>query len=141
MGNPFVHAELSVDDVAAAKKFYKTLFDWKLSDLGPDMGNYVMVDVGSKTSGGGITAKMSPSQPSGWLSYVEVASVKTTIAKAQKAGAQIVVPYQEVGGMGAFGVFIDPQGAALGVWEKAKPSPKKAAKKPAAKKKSPAKKK
>lgn len=135
MANAFVHSELSVDDVAAAKKFYKSLFNWKLSDLGPAMGNYVMIDVGSKTSGGGITPKMSPTQPTGWLSYVEVDSVKATIAKAAKAGATIMVPYQEIGGMGAIGVFVDPQGAALGVWEKAKPAPvKAAAKKPAAKK-------
>ena len=135
MGNAFVHTELSVDDVAAAKKFYKALFDWKLNDLGPEMGNYVMIDLGSKTSGGGITGKMSPTQPTGWLSYVEVASVKATMAKAAKAGATVVVAYQQVGSMGALGVFIDPQGAALGVWEKGKPAAKQpAAKQPAAKK-------
>jgi predicted enzyme related to lactoylglutathione lyase len=135
MGNAFVHSELSVDDVAAAKKFYKAIFNWKLQDLGPSMGNYVMIDVGSKTSGGGITPKMSPTQPTGWLSYVEVDSVKTTIAKAEKAGATVMVPFQEIGGMGAIGVFVDPQGAALGVWEKTKQAPvKAAAKKPAAKK-------
>ncbi|MBL0217443.1 MAG: VOC family protein [Myxococcales bacterium] len=135
MGNAFVHTELSVDDVAAAKKFYKGLFDWKLDDLGPEMGNYVMIDLGSKTSGGGITGKMSPTQPTAWLSYVEVASVKATMAKAEKAGATVVVDYQEIGTMGAIGVFLDPQGAALGLWEKGKPAAKKpAAKKPAAKK-------
>jgi predicted enzyme related to lactoylglutathione lyase len=74
---------------------------------------------------------MNPSQPTAWLSYVEVASVKATIAKAKTAGAKVVVPYQAIGKMGALGVFIDPQGAALGVWEKAGP----ARKKPAAKKK------
>ncbi len=130
MSNAFVHTELSVDDVAAAKKFYKSLFGWKLSDLGPAMGNYVMIDVGSKNSGGGITPKMSPTQPTGWLSYVEVDSVKKTIAKAAKGGANIVVPYEAIGTMGAIGVFVDPQGATLGVWEKAKPSPKKKAASP-----------
>jgi len=134
MANAFVHTELSVDDVAAAKKFYKSLFNWKLQDLGPSMGNYVMIDVGSKTSGGGISPKMSPTQPTGWLSYVEVDSVKATMAKAVKAGATVVVAYEEIGEMGAIGVFVDPQGATLGIWEKAKPAPKKAAaKKPAAK--------
>ena len=131
MGNPFVHAELSVDDVAAASTFYKSLFDWKLQDLGPSMGNYVMIDIGSKTSGGGIAPKMSPQQPTGWLTYVEVASVKQTMEKAEKAGAKVMVAYQEVGSMGAIGVFIDPQGAALGLWERAKPAKKAGAKKTA----------
>ena len=37
-----------------------------------------------------------------------------------------VAPYQPIPGMGAFGIFVDPTGAALGVWE---PAPKKPAKK------------
>jgi uncharacterized protein len=135
-GNAFVHCELSADDVGAAKKFYKKLFDWKLNDLGAAMGNYTLIDVGSKTSGGGMTAKMMPNQPTAWLNYVEVASVKKTMAKAEKAGAKVMVAYQEIGEMGAIGVFVDPQGAALGVWElaKKKPAKKKAGKKKAKKK-------
>ena len=49
MGNPFVHIELSTDDVAKAKKFYKSVFDWKLSDI-PKMG-YTMLDVGKLRDG------------------------------------------------------------------------------------------
>jgi predicted enzyme related to lactoylglutathione lyase len=128
-GNPFVHFELAADDVGAAKKFYKKLFDWKLQDTGPEMGNYTLIDFGSKSSGGGMTAKMMPKQPTAWLSYVEVASVKKTMAKVEKAGGKVWVAYQEIPGMGAIGVFSDPQGAALGVWEKAKMAAKKPAKK------------
>jgi uncharacterized protein len=131
MANPFAHIELTTGDLGKAKKFYKKLFDWKLTDTGPAMGNYTLIDVGSKTSGGGMTAKMMPNQPTAWLNYVEVASVKKTMAKAEKAGAKVLVEFQEIGDMGAIGIFMDPQGAALGVWEMAK----KAAKKPAKKKK------
>ena len=120
MANPFVHMELSTDDVAAAKKFYKKVFDWKLNQLGPDMGNYTLIDTGSKTVGGGMTAKMMPNQPTAWMVYAEVDSVKKTMAKAEKAGAKIVVPFQPIPDMGAIGVFIDPTGAGFGVWEKAK---------------------
>jgi predicted enzyme related to lactoylglutathione lyase len=133
MGNPFVHCELSADDVGAARKFYNKVFDWKIGPADPKMGDYAMIDVGSKTSGGGLTKKMMPGQPTAWLNYVEVASVKKTMAKAEKAGAKALLPFQEIGGMGAIGIFMDPQGAALGVWEKGKPV-KKAAKKAAKKK-------
>ena len=128
MGNPFAHIELAADDVAAAKKFYKSVFDWKLQDMPGDMP-YTMIGVGEGV-GGGMTAKMmGPQQPTAWLPYVHVADVKKTIAKAKAAGAQIYVEYQEIGDMGAIGVFADPQGAALGVWEagEAAPMPKKAA--------------
>lgn len=151
MGNPFCHVDLATDDISAAKKFYKSVFDWTFSDT-PDM-RWTAVKVGAGV-GGGIGKKQMPNQPSAWTSYVGVADVKKTIAKAQKAGATVIVPYMSIGDMGAIGVFIDPQGATLGVWEEAKkpaakkastkkpaakPAAKAAAKKPAAKK-SPAKK-
>jgi predicted enzyme related to lactoylglutathione lyase len=130
MANAFVHIELSTDDLAKAKKFYKTLFDWKVTDM-PDM-SYAMINVG-KGTGGGMMKKQMPEQPTMWLPYIEVDSVKKTVAKAKKAGATAMVEYMEIsGGMGAFGVLMDPTGAAFGVWEKAKSAPrpaKKAAKK------------
>jgi predicted enzyme related to lactoylglutathione lyase len=133
MSNAFVHCELSTDDVGAAKKFYKKVFDWKLSEV-PAM-KYTMIDVGRKDQGGGITEKMmGPQQPTAWLPYVEVESVKKTIAKAEKGGARIVLPFQAIGEtMGAVGIFIDPTGAALGVYERGKPA-KKAGKKKGKKK-------
>lgn len=134
MGNPFVHFELNTDDVAGAKKFYGKVFDWTFEDM-PAMG-YTMIKAG--TTGGGIQKKPMPQAPTQWLSYVEVESVKATLAKAKKAGATIMQDYMPIGGMGAIGIFVDPTGAALGLWEKATAAPaapaKKAAKKAAAKK-------
>ena len=58
MGNPFVHIELSTSDLAAAKRFYRSLFDWKLEDMTMEGGTYTTVSVG-KGTGGGMQAKMS----------------------------------------------------------------------------------
>jgi catechol 2,3-dioxygenase-like lactoylglutathione lyase family enzyme len=82
MANPFVHIELNTGDTAKAKKFYKSLFGWKLQDMpmGPGM-TYTMIDVGEGV-GGGITKKPMPKAPTMWLSYVQVDSVKKTMAKA-----------------------------------------------------------
>ncbi|HEY8038957.1 MAG TPA: VOC family protein [Polyangiaceae bacterium] len=125
MGNPFVHIELNTDDVASAKKFYKGLFKWKLGAMGP---GYVGIDVG-KGTGGGMQKKPMPEAPTMWLPYVEVDDVKKTVAKARKLGATVMVEYMAIGGMGAIGVFVDPTGAAIGVWETAKKPAKKKGKK------------
>ncbi len=129
MPNAFVHIELSTDDVAKAKKFYKGLFQWKVADVG---GGYNMIDVGKPTlgrgAGGGLTKKQMPNAPTAWLPYVEVDDVKKSIAKAKKLGAQIMVDYMDIGEMGAIGVFVDPTGASLGVWELKKKPAKKAKK-------------
>jgi predicted enzyme related to lactoylglutathione lyase len=132
MPNPFAHAELSTGDLKAAKKFYQAVFAWTLRDL-PAM-KYTMIDVG-KGVGGGMQKKPMKGMPTAWMPYVEVADVKKTLATAKKAGAQITLGYTSIGEMGAIGVFVDPTGASLGVWEMGKAAAGPAAKsaKPAAK--------
>jgi uncharacterized protein len=135
MPNPFAHLELTTDPekLDAAKKFYSKVFGWKLTDL-PGMG-YTMIDVGGGT-GGGMQAKPNEMAPTGWMPYVHVESVKTMVAKATKAGATAVLPFQEIGDMGAIGVLADPNGAMIGVWEQGKAQPAAVEAKPAAAKKS-----
>jgi len=130
MGNPFVHIDLSCDDPAAAKKFYASVFDWSFEDF-PGM-DWSGVRVGEGT-GGGIGGKQGEGATA-WTAYVGVDDVRATMARAHKAGATILVEYMEIPGMGALGVFVDPQGATLGVWQNVAPPP------PAAKKTAPAKK-
>ena len=97
--------------------------------MGPGMV-YTMINTGSRQAGAGIQQKPMPDAPNAWLPYVEVASVKKTIEKAKALGAQIIISYQPLPDMGAIGRFLDPTGAALGVWEKDKaPARKKAPKK------------
>ena len=133
MPNPFAHIELTTSDLAAAKKFYKKLFDWKLTDMPMDQGPvYTMIAPG-KGAGGDMQAKPMPEAPVTWLPYVEVDSVKRTLAKAEKAGAKVVLPAMDIGSNGIIGVFVDPTGASLGVWTKAKVTAKKTAKKAAKK--------
>jgi predicted enzyme related to lactoylglutathione lyase len=133
MANPFAHIELTTSDLAAAKKFYKKMFDWKLTDMPMGEGAvYTMIKTG-KGAGGGMQAKPMPDAPVTWLPYVEVADVKKALAKAEKGGAKVVLPVMDIGKNGIIGIFVDPAGAMLGVWSKAKPA-KKSAKKTSKKK-------
>ena len=100
---------------------------------------YTMIDVGTGV-GGGIQKVMMPGQPTAWMPYVQVDDVKKSIAKAKKAGAKILVDFQQLGPNGAMGIFLDPAGAALGVWESAKKAARPAAKRKTAAKKKTAKK-
>lgn len=139
MPNPFAHIELTTDDLKAAQKFYGKVFAWNLKEM-PGM-NYTMIDVGGGT-GGGMQLRPMPDAPTGWMPYVQVDDVKATVAKATKAGATVLLPYQEIGGnMGSLGVFKDPNGSVIGVWAApaeaavapaAAPAKKKAAAKPKA---------
>ncbi len=114
MANPFVHVELMTEDLAQSKKFYNSLFDWKLEDV-PGM-DYTMVGVGEGT-GGGMMKNPVPGIPSHWMAYVLVEDVNASTKKAISLGAKVVKEVTEVPGMGWFSVIIDPTGAALGLWQ------------------------
>jgi hypothetical protein len=77
--------------------------------------NYTMVEVGEGT-GGGMQSRPMPEAHTGWLPYVTVDDVKQTMAKAAKAGATPLLEYQDIGDMGAIGIFKDPLGSPIGVW-------------------------
>ena len=121
MGNPFVHVELTTDNVGQAKEFYGQLFAWKLEDT-PPMGEmsmpYTFIKVGEGT-GGGMLKKPMPETPNMWLPYVQVDSVDSTVKKARQLGAKVVVEKTAIPNMGSFAIFLDPAGAAIGVWENA----------------------
>jgi predicted enzyme related to lactoylglutathione lyase len=46
---------------------------------------------------------------------VRVADVDGTLARAQRLGAELHVPAEDIPGVGRFGVFLDPVGAALAI--------------------------
>ena len=85
MANPFVHVELATTDVAKAKSFYQSLFDWTLKD--EDMGGgmiYTMIGVGEGT-GGGMMKHPMPEHGSSWLPYVLVDNITAATGKAKIA--------------------------------------------------------
>lgn len=40
--NPVVHFEMGYNDPERMKKFYSEVFGWKLQQMGPEMGNYIV---------------------------------------------------------------------------------------------------
>jgi predicted enzyme related to lactoylglutathione lyase len=137
------HIELASDNPQQAIAFYSKLFGWKIDQM-PDEAGPPYWLFRTDNGGGGITGKMSPDQPTAWLPYITVPSVKKALAAVTKLGGEVVVPYMSIGDMGAIGVLKDPTGGHIGVWETgnpapaaAKPAKQPAAKKPAAKKPAP----
>jgi len=114
MANPFVHVELMTTDVAKAKEFYTSLFDWKLEEI-PGM-DYTLIKVGEGT-GGGMMKTVQPDSPSYWMAYVLVDDAVAATEKARKLGATICKDVTEVPGIGWFSVITDPTGATLAMWQ------------------------
>jgi predicted enzyme related to lactoylglutathione lyase len=117
MGNPFVHVELHTTDLAKAKDFYRTLFDWKLEEAPmADGTSYTLIRVGQGT-GGGMMKQPMPGAPSMWLPYVAVDDVAAATAKAKSLGATVTVDATEIPGVGWFSVLVDPTGALIALFK------------------------
>jgi uncharacterized protein len=118
MANPFCHVELASTDIAKAKTFYSTLFDWKISDS--DMGGGMIYSTFRATDdspGGGMMQQPVPGAPSSWLPYVLVDDINAANKKVVGLGGKVMKDTQEVPNMGWFSIIIDPTGAPLGLWQ------------------------
>lgn len=49
---PVVHFEMGYFDGARMKKFYESAFDWKLQQMGEDMGNYILAQTAETDENG-----------------------------------------------------------------------------------------
>jgi predicted enzyme related to lactoylglutathione lyase len=117
MANPFVHVELTTQDLPKAKAFYSALFRWQLEDMPmADGKTYTMIKVGDGTGGGMMTAP-DPGIPSHWLPYVAVEDLAASTARAKELGATMIMENVPVANYGKFTIFKDPTGAVIAMWQ------------------------
>ncbi|HEV7563737.1 MAG TPA: VOC family protein [Solirubrobacterales bacterium] len=110
--------ELGTPDIEASETFYGELFGWEIPELpnSAELGGYRRAKKNGKDVAG-VAPLMQEGQPPAWTTYVSVADADETIAKARDAGGQIHVEPMDVMGMGTMGLFMDPTGAAIGIWQ------------------------
>lgn len=109
----FFWTELYTADPAASAKFYGELvgFTADVKDMG--RGPYTILSKDGKPRAGIIQAPR-PNIPQQWMPYVQVASTDTTVEKAKKLGATVVMPAADLP-IGRIAAFTDPAGVAIGV--------------------------
>lgn len=117
----FCWVELGTSDNEAAKQFYTQLFGWDYVDnpMG-EHGVYTMLKLDGKDVGG--LYKLMPDMvergvPPHWLSYVSVANVDESAAKAKEAGATLLQEPFDVFTIGRMSVVQDPTGAVFALWQ------------------------
>ncbi len=54
MPNRVVHFEIEAENQERAKKFYETVFGWKMDHMGDEYGSYIVVNTGDPKEPGGI---------------------------------------------------------------------------------------
>lgn len=125
--NRVVHFEIHAKDPAKMQQFYQAVFGWKITDLGPQMGGYRMVETGESTPGekwpginGGITPRhgdiATDGQPvNAFVCTISVDGPDTYIEKVGAAGGVITVDKMDVPGVGWLVYCKDIEGNIFGM--------------------------
>lgn len=116
----FCWENLSSPDPVASAGFYTQLLGWTTSA----MGESTVFEWAGQAGPEGL-ASVGPSQDgsSCWTPFVKVASVEASLTQAQGLGGAVLLPRQVISAeLGAFGILQDPTGAALFLFEDARPA-------------------
>jgi len=117
MPNRFNWVEIRVRDLDKAKKFYGSLFDWKISGEENKDFAYWLIDTGEKPSGG--MWRFPKEKPIGVLVYIAVDDIDKTLENVVKLGGKVVVPKSRENG-NAMATIADPDGNLFGLHQSAK---------------------
>jgi predicted enzyme related to lactoylglutathione lyase len=120
------HFEIPADDLSRAKKFYQSVFGWKLVDV-PNMdyttaytaevNEQYMPKEPAVINGGMMKRDATAPSP---VIVITVDSIKDSLAKIKAAGGTIVMETLKVGDMGLYARIKDTEGNIIGVWQNLK---------------------
>jgi predicted enzyme related to lactoylglutathione lyase len=107
------YVELTVTDLAAAKRFYAEAFGWGFTDYGPAYSG--IRGVGGGPEVGGLRLDEQPPRAGGPLVLLFSDDLDRTLGAVEAAGGRVTeAPYAFPGGRRFH--FADPSGNELGVW-------------------------
>jgi predicted enzyme related to lactoylglutathione lyase len=112
----FCWDELMTTDPAKAVEFYKAIYGWTVTEQQMAHGTYYVLHRGDRMAGGIMKLPM-PGVPVYWGTYVAVAHLEASLKRAEALKAKVVVPPNDIPGMGRFAVFTDPVGATLSMFQ------------------------
>jgi predicted enzyme related to lactoylglutathione lyase len=110
--------ELSSRDADASAVFYRDLMGWSTTKPGPgeETGGYRRFQQDGQDVAG-LMGIDRDGQPTAWATYVTVADADAAANKVRAAGGGVIGEPMDVMEMGRMAHFLDPSGAAFGVWQ------------------------
>ena len=115
MANPVVHWEIGgARDAKRLGNFFSQLFGWNVNADNPH--NYAVVDTGGGGINGGIM-QACEGQPSYVAFYVQVDDLHAYLDKSVGLGGKALIPPTPIEGVGAFALFLDPEGHCVGLFK------------------------
>ena len=118
-----VHFEIPADDLERARKFYTSVFGWKMESV-PEM-EYILIGTtqvdenGMPTEAGGINGGMMKRQSplNSPVITIDVQNMEDAMKKVKQMGGKIIREKMQVGDMGYAAYFKDTEGNIIGLWQ------------------------
>lgn len=118
--NPVIHFEMPAVDKKRMANFYTRAFGWQTKQMGPEMGEYVVVTTTESdengrpkkpgTINGGFFQK-TDDKPSQYPSVViHVDDIKEYMRKVEGAGGKVLGEPMDIPGVGLYVSFFDTEG-------------------------------
>jgi predicted enzyme related to lactoylglutathione lyase len=116
--NSLCHFEFMTSDPEKTKDFYGKVFNWTFQSWeGPV--KYELIKTGAAPEGG-LMEKPEQAPHPALNVYFLVDDVEATLETAKQAGGTVIVPKMEIPAVGFRGMFMDPDGIPVGVFEESK---------------------
>jgi predicted enzyme related to lactoylglutathione lyase len=114
MSGPLVHLEVVGQDGEKLQQFFTELFGWQLNADNP-------MNYGSGTISDEVGVGVGPAQEGSGAAtfYVGVDNVEEALAKAESLGGGRIMGPMDVPGGPTIGLFTDPEGHQVGLFQKA----------------------
>ncbi len=113
-----VHFDIATDNPQRAKKFYESLFGWKMEGP-PGMTDYYLIETedlsGNRGVGGGLGKRGDPSQRI--TAYIGVDNIDKYSKKVAALGGKVLQSKMTVPGWGYLAVCMDTEGNTFGLWQ------------------------
>ena len=109
-----VHFEVPTTDAVGSRKFYENVFGWKFTKYG-EM-DYWLIDTGEQTTpgiNGGLGG--AANEMKGTVNTVGVGDIDATLREVLSNGGQIIMPKDEIPGVGLLAYVQEPGGVVFGV--------------------------
>lgn len=110
-----IHFEVPTNDSAASVKFYENVLGWKITRWEGPM-EYFLVDTGDPSQpgiNGGLGG--AANELKGTVNTVGVEDIDAVLKKVAEYGGQIVMPRDEIPGVGLLAYVREPGGAVIGI--------------------------
>jgi predicted enzyme related to lactoylglutathione lyase len=118
--DPVVHFEMPAEDRRRMSEFYTNAFGWQTNQLGPEMGEYILVtttEVDEKMMpkkhgaiNGGFFQKTDDVASQYPSVVIQVDNIKESMKKVGEAGGKVLGEAMEIPNVGLIVSFLDTEG-------------------------------